>query len=214
MRKASRFESPIVAPRAAPVRASPQPDTLGAVSNPPNTFQGERVRLRGIAAHDWERFHADATDTESARFYDRIRLPRSPEAARRWAEERAQRSDDDDRMLAIESRAGQLVGAISTSHADARHGTFRYGLGIFREARRHGYGSEAIRLLLRFYFDELRYQKVNADVYAFNEPSIKLHEKLGFTLEGRIRRAYYSQGAYHDELVYGMTAEEFRALGL
>ncbi|MEE9280362.1 MAG: hypothetical protein V3V67_09330 [Myxococcota bacterium] len=29
-------------------------------------------------------------------------------------------------------------------------GTFRYGLGIFREARRRGYTSEAIRLLLRF----------------------------------------------------------------
>ncbi len=47
-------------------------------------------------------------------------------------------------------------------------------------------------------------------MYAFNEPSIKLHEKLGFTLEGRVRRAHFSGGSYHDELLYGMTAEEFR----
>ena len=47
-------------------------------------------------------------------------------------------------------------------------------------------------------------------MYAFNEPSIKLHEKLEFMLEGRIRQAHFSSGSYHDELLYGMTAEEFR----
>ena len=180
------------------------------MSELPNAFEGERVRLRAVTGEDWERFHADAEDTESARLNEMIRLPRSPEAARRWAEELSQKSDGENRVLAIESREGQLVGSISVGETDARHGTFRYGLGIFREARRRGYASEAIRLLLRFYFNELRYQKVNAGVYAFNEPSIKLHEKLGFKLEGRIRRAIYSKGSYHDEQLYGITAEEFR----
>jgi RimJ/RimL family protein N-acetyltransferase len=69
-----------------------------------------------------------------------------------------------------------------------------------------------VPLLLRFYFDELRYQKVNAGVYAFNEASLKLHAKLGMREEGRIRRAYFSGGEYHDELRFGMTAEEFREL--
>jgi RimJ/RimL family protein N-acetyltransferase len=40
---------------------------------------------------------------------------------------------------------------------------------------------------MRYYLEELRYQKVNAHVYAFNEGSVTLQEHLGFVQEGRIR---------------------------
>ena len=38
---------------------------------------------------------------------------------------------------------------------------------------------------------------------------MRLHERLGFTLEGRLRRMIYSNGQHHDLLYYGITAEEF-----
>ena len=71
---------------------------------------------------------------------------------------------------------------------------------------------EAIRLVLTYFFQELRYQKCNATVYAFNTSSIKLHESLGFQLEGRIRRNIYTSGQFYDELIYGITREEFEGL--
>jgi RimJ/RimL family protein N-acetyltransferase len=61
---------------------------------------------------------------------------------------------------------------------------------------------------------ELRYQKVTVHIYSFAEPSVKLHESLGFQLEGRIRRAVFTNGQYFDELIYGLTKEEFAALGV
>lgn len=36
-----------------------------------------------------------------------------------------------------------------------------------------------------------------------------LHKKLGFVLEGRLRRMVFTGGHYYDELIYGMTQEEF-----
>lgn len=39
---------------------------------------------------------------------------------------------------------------------------------------------EAIFLVLRFFFHELGYQKVNVQVYAFNEGLLALHRRLGF----------------------------------
>jgi len=51
---------------------------------------------------------------------------------------------------------------------------------------------------------------VNSGVYDFNEPSIQLHEQLGFQREGRLRRHIYTAGRHHDEIVFGMTAAEFR----
>ncbi len=63
----------------------------------------------------------------------------------------------------------------------------------------------------RFADDELNYQKVSATVYSNNEASQRLHERLGFTLEGRIRRVVFTLGQHFDELHYGMTVEEYRA---
>jgi RimJ/RimL family protein N-acetyltransferase len=111
----------------------------------------------------------------------------------------------------IEQLDSELVGNINVHTVNRRCGTFMYGLSIRPTLRRQGYGSEAIGLVLRFYFHERRYQKVNAEVYGFNEASIRMHEKLGFVLEGRLRRMQYSGGQYHDSLIYGMTREEFDA---
>jgi len=38
---------------------------------------------------------------------------------------------------------------------------------------------------------------------------MKLHEALGFKKEGVIRRMVYTNGSYYDEIIYGITREEF-----
>ncbi|WP_206184669.1 GNAT family N-acetyltransferase [Thermoactinospora rubra] len=58
-------------------------------------------------------------------------------------------------------------------------------------------------------FGERRFQKCDVQVYSSNEPSIALHRRLGFAEEGRRRRARYSRGRFDDELLFGMTVEEF-----
>jgi RimJ/RimL family protein N-acetyltransferase len=177
-----------------------------------NIWQGQRVRLRAIEPEDWEAFSAFDLDSLVARDCYAIPFPKSHEASRKWTvdEARAETKQDVFRF-AIENLAGELVGTINTHSCEPRHGTFGYGIAIRREHWRKGYASEAIRLVLRYYFQELRYQKVTAHVYAFNQPSLKLHQQLGFQQEGRLRRMIYTDGAYHDVCIFGMTAEEFAA---
>ncbi|MBN1967368.1 MAG: GNAT family N-acetyltransferase [Anaerolineae bacterium] len=183
-----------------------------------NLFQGHLVRLRAVEAEDWQTHYAwDRAETESARIVDEVWFPPSRRRAQAWAERQAtgEGNQGDNYFFQIERSADEMhVGIINTHGCDRRSGTFYYGLSIAPAYRRQGYASEAIRLVLRFYFHERRYQKANAEVYAFNAGSIRLHEKLGFTLEGRLRRMVFTQGAFHDALVYGMTREEFEATGL
>lgn len=178
-----------------------------------NFWQGAKVRLRAIKPEDAPIFHAWNLDSEMARLVDFIHFPVSARFVRQWAEGEAAKSGDGDQFtFAIEDLDGNLAGIINTHGVDRRVGTFKYGLAIRDEFRRLGYASEAILILLRYYFEELRYQKVTVHVYAINEPSIHLHERLGFGQEGRLRRMIYTAGAFHDELIYGMTAEEFQSL--
>jgi RimJ/RimL family protein N-acetyltransferase len=175
-----------------------------------NSWQGHKVRLRAIEPTDADIFHEWDKDTDQARLQYMVRYPTSLESARRNAQEGTmRRPEDDGYFFVIENLEGQTVGSILTHHIDRRNGNFEYGIGIGPEHQRKGYAAEAIRLVLRYYFEELRYIKAQAYVYAFNEPSIQLHERLGFTVEGRLRSALYTRGRYHDVIIFGLLASEF-----
>lgn len=69
----------------------------------------------------------------------------------------------------------------------------------------------AVPLLLNHMFGERRLHKCEANVWAFNAPSLALHRKLGFTEEGRLRDHEFLAGRHHDVVLFGMTAPEFAA---
>jgi RimJ/RimL family protein N-acetyltransferase len=174
---------------------------------------GTSLRLRAIEPADWEVYFAWNHDDEMARALDAIPFPQSQESVRRWAESESVRKPDGDnlRFVLEEKASGTVVGEITVHGCDRRNGTFAYGINVHKEHRRKGYAADALSLVLRYYFQELRYQKVNATVYDFNAASVRLHEKLGFTREAHLRRMGYSEGKYFDQFIYGLTAEEFAA---
>lgn len=177
-----------------------------------NEFEGTKVRLRAIEPDEWEDFLIFEGDTELIRLSGGTSVPSSRAARRQWAEEVSKRREGDQASMRIETLDGSLVGWINVGQTDRRNGLFTYAIGIARDHWRQGYGSEAVVLLLRFYFAELAFRKVETKVYSFNEPSLSFHDHLGFHREGCRRAAYFTAGEYHDVVLFGMTAEEFFAL--
>ena len=175
-----------------------------------NYWEGEKIRLRALEPSDADTFFEWNLDGETARKLYQVPFPQSRAGVARWAQDVSARGPEGDSFfMVIETLDGQVVGSINAHQCERRHGTFKYGIAVMREHWRKGYASEAIRILARYYFEELGYQKVNAEVFEFNEGSQKLHEGLGFVLEGRLRRMIYTEGKRFDMLVYGMTREEF-----
>jgi RimJ/RimL family protein N-acetyltransferase len=182
------------------------------VATSTNYWQGKLIRLRAAEAADWEKHYEWNQDTEMYRSLDRIHFPNSKETTKqRWLEIVTKEARGDDFFFEIENLAGEYAGEIDTDGCDRRNGIVSYGIAVRREHQRKGYASEAITMVLRYYFQELRYQKANASAYSFNQASIRLHEKLGFIQEGRRRRAIFTGGQYHDLIMFGMTSDEFNA---
>ncbi len=174
-------------------------------------WQGEKVHLRSVEPDDWQVFRDWNLDSESARSSYFIPFPQSSADLQRMANQLAlQRGENDEFRFMIEDNAGKVIGTLNTHGAERRNGVFRYGVAVRREYWGKGYAVEAVRLVLAYFFDELGYQKCNVDVFDFNPASIRLHEKLGFVFEGQIRRSVFTNGRYHDSLIYGITVEEFR----
>jgi RimJ/RimL family protein N-acetyltransferase len=175
-----------------------------------NFWQGRLVRLRGIEPVDAETYFRWNLDSDRARHLDFVWPPQSLAAVRAWCEAQAlKRLENDAYHWVIEDAAGEPVGSIATHDCRLRDGVFSYGLDIAMEHRRKRYASEAVRLVLRYYFEELRYQKCSVVVHSNNVASLRLHEALGFIREGVLRREVFTLGQYFDSVWYGITAEEF-----
>ena len=111
--------------------------------------------------------------------------------------------------FAIDNLNGEFVGWINLFKGDPRHGNFSFGVSIFPEYRQNGYAENAVRVILKYGFYELRFHKCNSECLDMNEGSIQLHKKLGFTAEGRRRKMIYMDGKYHDIVLFGLLENEF-----
>lgn len=74
----------------------------------------------------------------------------------------------------------------------------------------HGYGTEAIGLLLSWTFDTLGFHRVSIGVVGFNERALHFYEKNGFRKEGILRDGYLYRGKYHDFVMMSILEDEFR----
>lgn len=178
-----------------------------------NYWEGKLVRLRPVEPADAPAHHAFNNSLDYD-LIDKRYPPGSLTRVEEWAGRKGQEGFDDQNFtFQMEAVAtDELVGSIATHHCDQRTGVVSYGLHVLGEHRGKGYAKDAICLVLRYYFQELRYQKANVGVYDLNAPSKALHRSLGFIEEGRLRRSVFTRGEWWDFLWFGLTVEEFRDL--
>ena len=75
-----------------------------------------------------------------------------------------------------------------------------------------GYGSDAMRVLLRLAFDKLNLHRIWLHVYDYNPRAIASYEKCGFKREGVLREQRFYGGKHHDIVVMGILEDEYRAI--
>lgn len=179
-------------------------------SNNSYFWQGEKIKLRPVKYEDWAIQFEEDTDSEGLRALEPgIELPKNQEIRKERIEKIINNKSENSLWFSIENMNGEYVGSANIHGRDERSGTFCIMIRIFRSYRRKGYAHESLIIVLRYGFHELRYQKANSVTVDFNVASVNLHKALGFKEEGRRRRNVFTGGQYHDEVLFGMTREEF-----
>lgn len=93
---------------------------------------------------------------------------------------------------------------------NGRHtGHCKLGISIHSDYHRKGYGYEAVKWLVDWSFRWGGLRKVSLYVYEHNRNAIKLYEKIGFVLEGRLREEAWADGKWWDDLIYSMLKREW-----
>jgi RimJ/RimL family protein N-acetyltransferase len=84
-------------------------------------------------------------------------------------------------------------------------------LSLFLKPENQGkkLGLMILEAMMEHAFGKLNFYRLEAEVIEYNERALKLVEMLGFTMEGRLRQAKYSDGKYYDILRFGILKHEF-----
>lgn len=174
-------------------------------------WQNDLVRLRAMREDDWEEHYRSCFDSQARRLLQyEIELPPTVAGEKAMAAKFADFAPGTGRvMFSIETLAGKPVGGINLNSIDEKNGTFSIGMQIYREHRGKGYGTAAMRVLLRYAFCERRLNKYYGSVLEGNVASATMLRKLGSAEEGRRREMVYTEGRYQDEILFGLTRSEF-----
>lgn len=109
-----------------------------------------------------------------------------------------------------DSSTGLYIGGCGINSLDLNNRKCTIGIFIGDDKYKgKGYGTEAMRLLIDFIFNQISVERIELRVFDFNERAIKSYKKNGFVEEGRLRRAIYRNGQFHDELIMSILKEEY-----
>jgi RimJ/RimL family protein N-acetyltransferase len=179
------------------------------ISSTNDLFEGGLVRLTAPREDDAQALAAWSHDTEYLRAVDTdIALPISTEEAGK----RFPGSDPNNVAFRIRTlQDDRLIGFVSIHSIEWNNRAALLAIGIGeREYRGRGYGTDALRLVLRYAFDELNLLRLGLDVISNNTPAIRTYEKVGFVHEGCMRRAVLRDGCHHDRLIMGLLRDEWQ----
>ncbi|GAA5338589.1 MULTISPECIES: GNAT family N-acetyltransferase [Thermus] len=174
-------------------------------------FVGEKVRLDPIQRAHLPKIIAWMYKEEViARAFFGDPLPKSLEEMEAWLQQL--RANPNARVLAVIHReTEEIVGEVALQPIDWRNRSAFFAIILGEESRRgEGLGTEASRLVLRYAFEGLNLNRVEANVLSSNEASTRLLKRVGFTWEGRRRDAVWRFGRWEDMEIYGITARDWQ----
>ncbi|MEO8381397.1 MAG: GNAT family protein [Acidobacteriota bacterium] len=162
---------------------------------------GEHVILRAFEREDAERCYRWMNDPSIVRTL-KSRYPIAFQNEIEWLD-RAMTASATERHFAIERKDDRThIGNASIHEIEWVSRTAAFGLFVGEpSAWNRGFGSDAIRTLVRFAFDEMNLRKLRINVFEYNDRAKHVLETQGFVQEGRLRQEFYREGAFHDLVI-------------
>jgi RimJ/RimL family protein N-acetyltransferase len=176
-----------------------------------NLFRGELVQLTAARPGDAEVMAQWSENSAYLRLVDTDYA--RPRPARDF-EDKAEAGPDARNAIEFRIRAvsdGRLLGFVALHNLEWHNqtGELSIGIGDPNDWNR-GYGTEALRLTLRYAFTELNLFRVGLNTIAYNQRAIRAYEKVGFVREGVWRSFGLRDGQRYDVIMMSILRDEWR----
>jgi diamine N-acetyltransferase len=103
----------------------------------------------------------------------------------------------------------RLVGLVLLFGVDSRDKVLEFRRIAIQE-KGAGFGREAIRIIKRICFEELKFHRLWLDVFDDNARAIRLYESEGFILDGILRENVQSGDGFRSQRIYSILEQEYK----
>ncbi|WEK55994.1 MAG: GNAT family protein [Candidatus Cohnella colombiensis] len=174
---------------------------------------GERIILREYRREDlpWIRQWVNDPAIVST-LSDIFLYPQGLDSTESYLEAMIEGDNDRKGFVIAERGSEDYLGQVNLDLIDWKNRTGRIGVVI--GSSQHlgiGIGTEAMKVLIAFSFMEMNLNRLELEVYDFNERAYNCYVKSGFKEEGRLRQRYYRNGKYADVIMMGLLRSEWEA---
>jgi RimJ/RimL family protein N-acetyltransferase len=180
-------------------------------------FRGEQVYLAAVDPEaDASLFARWMQDAEFVRLMDTdppklMSLGKHKE----WLEKELleERTNNDLFFLIMTVQDDRKIGLIGLDGIRWEHGDAWVGIGLGERAYwGEGYGTDAMRVIQRYAFEELNLHRLSLSVFEYNSRAVRSYEKAGFTMEGSARKFLHREDMRYDLVFMGILRDEWERM--
>ena len=106
--------------------------------------------------------------------------------------------------------ASRLIGTCGFRRWDRRNFRAEIGYDLGQAYWGQGIMTEALRAAIRFGFEQMELNRIEAVIYVENSRSIRLLQRLGFRQEGLLRNYHYLNSQFYDHWLFSLLKREWR----
>ena len=112
----------------------------------------------------------------------------------------------------IDRESRRMIGTCGFTKIDTANNSAEIGYVLNPDFHRRGFGSEAVRRILKFGFEELGVNRIEARFMKGNEASLALMMSVGMTFEGYMRDLVLAKGSYRTVGVSSILRSEYEKI--
>ncbi|WP_407313642.1 GNAT family N-acetyltransferase [Desulfosporosinus sp. SB140] len=178
--------------------------TLENNTNLFHNLEGKDISFQALEMNDVQEIHNYASDENVSRFIG-WQLMKTVNETHSHIEEMLKRESAGTHLYAsiVLKLTQEVIGTAMIFNFDHEANHVEIGYVFHSSHWGQGYGTEAVALMAEFAFDSLNLHKLHAQVVEANLGSLRVLEKNGFKLEGRLKDYYFIDGSYYDKILLG-----------
>lgn len=172
-------------------------------------IEGEKIILDCVEEKHLPQLLEWRNDPENRKFYREYRVL-TIEDKKKWYNDKIL-NDNSWQFFVVKPRENKdkIIGTVGLTYINFLYRTAEFSITLGdREYRGKGYGSDMLKTIMKYGFNDLNLNRIWCEVYS-NNAAIEIYEKVGFVKEGTLRQNVFKDGEYLDSTILSILKDEY-----
>lgn len=170
---------------------------------------GKNIYLRAMEPEDMEMFRDMTNDPETEWFIGGWSFPVSKVEQDNWYK-KSVIDKNNLRFTVVLKESDLAVGMVNLVNIDWKNRSAYHGIKLSPSTPKgHGIGTDAVMAIMKYAFEELQLNRLDGAWTEFNQASLLLYKKCGWSVEGTKKREVFKRGKFYDRFFGGILVEDY-----